>query len=99
VPAEEFTTSVDRLLAQVRHWQQSRWRKAGRADRVYALVQRLADLGADTEHRPRRPVPWVGELVLPDQLRVMADDLLAAEPPADVVWRATDEVDVVRRVL
>ena len=45
---------------------------------MYALVQRLADLGADAEHRPPRPVPWVGELVLPDQLRVMADDLLAA---------------------
>ena len=99
MPAEEFATSVDRLLDQVRHWQQSRWRKAGRADRMYALVQRLADLGADAEHRPRRPVPWVGELVLPDQLRVMADDLLATEPPADLVRQATDEVNVVRRVL
>ncbi|HEY7272988.1 MAG TPA: hypothetical protein VH502_09665 [Actinoplanes sp.] len=94
----DFTTSVDRLLGHVRHWGQPRWRRS-RADLVYGLVQRLADLGADAEHRDRRPVPRVGDLVLPDQVRVMADDLLAADPPDDLLRQATDEVNAVRHSL
>jgi hypothetical protein len=44
---------------------------------LYALVQRLADLGADAEGRPPRAVPRPEhDLVLPDQLEVMAADLL-----------------------
>jgi hypothetical protein len=66
---------------------------------VYRLVQRLADLSADAEHRGRRPVPRVGDLVLPDQVRVMADDLLAAAPPDELLRQATDEVNAVRRAL
>ena len=96
--AQDFATSVDRLLRQVRHWGPGRWRRS-RADLVYGLVQRLADLGADAEHRRRRPVPQVGDVVLPDQLRVMADDLLAAEPPDELFRQATDEVNTVRRTL
>jgi hypothetical protein len=49
-----------------------------RADRVYALVQRLADRCADMEQRPHLRVPRLGDLVLPDQVRVTADDLVAA---------------------
>ena len=98
VTAQDFATSVDRLLAQVRHWGPARWRPS-RADLVYALVQRLADLGADAEHRPRRPVPRIGDLVLPDQLRVMADDLLAAAPPDKLIQQATDEVNAARHSL
>ena len=90
--------SVDRLLNQVRHWGPARWRPS-RSDFVYGLVQRLADLGADAEDRPRRTVPRVGDLALPDQLRVMADDLLAAAPPDEVIRQATDEVNAVRRAL
>jgi hypothetical protein len=42
-----------------------------------ALVQRLADLGAAAEGLPRRAVPRPEhDLVLPDQLAVMAADLL-----------------------
>jgi hypothetical protein len=98
VTAQDFATSVDRLLRQVRHWGQARWRPS-RADLVYGLVQRLADLGADAEERPRRPVPRVGDLVLPDQLRVIADDLLATAPPDDMVQLAANDVDAVRRAL
>ena len=70
-----------------------------RADLVYALVQRLADHGADAERRPRRPVPRPSDLVLPDQIRVMADDLVAADPGDDVLKIAADDVEAVRHAL
>jgi hypothetical protein len=99
VTAADFRTSVDRLLAQVGHWEQSRWaRPPGRADSAYALVQRLADLAADAEGRPHRPVPREHDLLLPDQLRVMADDLLAVAP-APVLQTATSAVDDLRHTL
>ena len=97
--AAQFRTSIDRLLGQVGHWEQSRWaHPPTRADAVHALVQRLADLCADAEGRPHRRVPRVSDLILADQLRVMADDLLAAAPP-DALRDATDAVDAVRRDL
>jgi hypothetical protein len=97
----DFATSVDRLHNQVRHWEQGRWwsrthgATATRGDLMYALVQRLADLGADAEHRPRRPVPREHDMVLPDQLRVLADDLVAAGSAA-LLAEATTAVDDVR---
>jgi hypothetical protein len=106
-----FATSVDRLINQVAHWEQGRWwsrpdprHPAGsvpptRADLAYGLVQRLADLGADAEGRPRRPVPRHGDLALPDQLRVMADDLLAADPSEDLLKLATDDVEALRNAI
>ena len=107
MPAREFATSVDRLMHQVGHWELGRWsaRPAGappaapsRSDTVYAVVQRLADLCADAEQRPHRRVPRLSDLVLRDQLRVMADDLLAT--PSDEVLRlATEAVDAARRAL
>jgi hypothetical protein len=118
VPAREFATSVDRLMHQVGHWELGRWsaRPAGappaapsRSDTVYALVQRLADLCADAEQRPHRRVPRLSDLVLRDQLRVMADDLLRARgsdgrravstPSDEVLRQATEAVDAVRRAL
>ena len=94
----EFRTSVDRLLNQIGHWEQGRWSVQGRADTVYALVQRLADRAADAEQRPHRPVPRLGDLILPDQLRVMANDL---EEAADetLLKQATADVDEVRHTL
>ena len=112
--ADDFATSVERLLSQVGHWQQPRWSApaagagpsaaagspvSSRADVVYALVQRLADRAADAESRARRPVPRPGDLVLPDQLRVMTDDLLAAKASGDVLKLATEDVDAVRPAL
>ena len=92
----DLVTSVDRLLNQVRVWEQARWSANGRADRAYALVQLLADLGADAEQRPRRPVPREHDMVLPDQLRVVADDLLAAGPSPSVLAEAEAAVDGLR---
>jgi hypothetical protein len=105
VPVEDFTTAVDRLLNLVGHWTQPRWSAVpaaapggSRGDVVHALVQRLADLAADAEGRPHRPVPRVGDLILPDQLRVMRDDLSTAATD-EVLKLATDDVDAVRRAL
>lgn len=98
----DFATSVDRLHNQVRHWEQGRWwsRTAGssatRGDLTHVLIQRLADLGADAEHRARRPVPREHDMVLPDQLRVLADDLIAAKPPAELLAEATRATDDLR---
>ncbi len=38
-------------------------------------------------------------MILPDQLRVMADDLLAADPSEDTLKTAAEEVDKARRLL
>ena len=95
----DFATSIERLLNQVRYWEQPRWRVDGRNDRTYTLVQLLADLGADAEGRPRRPVPREHDMILPDQLRVMADDLLATDPPPAVLDEATAAVDELRHNL
>ncbi|MEV0896243.1 hypothetical protein [Actinoplanes sp. NPDC049802] len=99
----DFATSVERLLTQVHHWDEPRWRAAAdsgtRSQRVQDLLQRLADLGAEAEDRPRRRVPHIHDLVLRDQIRVLADDILAAAPSADLLVRATAAVDEVRRAL
>ncbi|GIF19277.1 hypothetical protein BJ973_006322 [Actinoplanes tereljensis] len=92
----DFAASVDRLHNHVRHWEQPRWR-GKKADQVYALVQLLADLGADAEGQPRRPVPREHDMILPDQLRVVADDLLAAAPDEKTLAEAAAAVDDVRR--
>ena len=106
-----FATSVDRLINLVAHWEQGRWwsrpnlrHAAGsvpptRADLAYGLVQRLADLGADADGRPRRPVPRLNDMVLADQLRVMADDLLAADAGEDLLKLAADDVEALRHSL
>jgi hypothetical protein len=105
VGAADFETAVQRLITQVGHWEAARWSApaAGggstRAEAVRTLVQRLADQAADAEQRRHRPVPRLAETVLPDQLRVMADDLLAAQPPEDVLTRATEAVTEVRSAL
>jgi len=99
----DFAASVERLHTQVRHWEQPRWSRpapAGtRGDLMYALVQRLADLGADAERRAHRPVPREPDMILPDQLRVMSDDLLAADAPPEMLAEAAAAVDDVRRAI
>jgi hypothetical protein len=99
----DFATAVERLHNQVRHWEQGRWwsreQGATRGDLMYTLVQRLADLAADAEHQPRRIVPREHDMVLPDQLRVLADDLLAADPKPELLASATAAVDELRATL
>jgi hypothetical protein len=93
-----FATAVDRLINQVAHWEQPRWWShldaAGQTcgDAVHTLVQHLADLAADAESGPHRPVPRIGDMSLPDQLRVMADDLLAAAAATATAAAASDEL-------
>lgn len=94
------------LVRQIGHWQQPRWAAAAgggnvaRADLVHRLVQELANLAADAEGQPRRAVPRLGnDLALPDQLRVVTADLLAAGPATDLLARAAAEVTATRTVL
>jgi hypothetical protein len=77
--ADEFATLVRKLVGQVSHWTPSRWAASSRAARMHDLVQQLADRTADAEGEPRRAVPRLdNDLALPDQLRVVAADAVAA---------------------
>jgi hypothetical protein len=99
----DFSAAIERLLTRIHHWDEPRWRSAAadgtRSQLVQGLVQRLADLGAEAEKRPARPVPHLHDLVLRDQLRVLADDILAADPDDDLLERATKAINEVRRNL
>ncbi len=102
----ELGRGVELLVRQVGHWQQARWLAVAstgnlsRADLVHRLVQEMADLAADAEGQPRRDVPRLDNaLALPDQLRVMAADLLAVDPPAEALTRAAAQVAATRAAL
>lgn len=102
----ELSRSVDLLVRQVGHWDAPRWgvqafgADARRGDLLHGLVQRLADLAAEAEDQPLRRVPRLpNDTALPDQLRVVATDLIAANPPASVAATATAEVTAIRRAL
>ena len=104
--AEELVRAVDRLVDRVGHWPSSRWAVAAgtgdrsRADVVHALVQRLADLEAGATGRASRPVPRLAnDLALPDQVRVMTLDLVAAQAPPAVLDAALDAVTVAQHEL
>jgi hypothetical protein len=93
-------------VALIGGWTPSRWAASTpsgpgtRAETVHALVQRLADLEASTAGRPDRRVPRLdNDLVLADQIRVTARDLLAAEPPSEVLAEALEAVSAARRAL
>lgn len=93
-----LSAEVETLLDRVSRWTTGSWgiRVGGgtRADVVFALVQELADLAADAERVPRRAVPRLDNGVLPDQLTVMAHDLLVSG--SDSAVRAA--LDALRRV-
>jgi hypothetical protein len=102
----QLVRAVDRLVDQVGHWTPARWALAGatagrtRAEVVHALAQRLADLEADVTGRPARPVPRLAnDLALPDQVRVMTLDLVAARPGPAVLAAALDAVTATRGAL
>jgi hypothetical protein len=82
------------LLPRLRRWDAASWsvRVAGRprADVAAEAVQRLADAGADTEARPRRPVPRLGDVTLADQLTVVVEDLLRTGDPGALRTAATE---------
>ncbi|MDG4793260.1 hypothetical protein [Micromonospora sp. WMMD1082] len=102
----ELGRGVELLVRQVGHWQQPRWSAAAsggnvsRADLVHRLVQEIANLAADAEGEPRRTVPRLdNNLALPDQLRVVAADLIAAGPADEALARAATEVTETRAAL
>lgn len=106
---DELSRAVSRLVNQVGHWTPERWSRpatgaghdAGtRADLVYGLVQRIADRAADAEALPRRVVPRLeSNLALPDQLRVVTADLVAAAPPPDALEIAVADVTTIHALL
>jgi hypothetical protein len=104
--ADELSRVVDLLARQVGHWEAPRWAapaaagNAARADLMHRLVQQVANLAADAEGEPRRTVPRLdNDLALPDQLRVVGADLLAAGAPAEVLAGAAADVTATRRAL
>ncbi|MFI6261966.1 hypothetical protein [Micromonospora sp. NPDC051006] len=104
--AAELDRAVQLLVGQVGHWEQPRWAaaaaggNAARADLVHRLVQEIANLAADAEGEPRRTVPRLAnDLALPDQLRVVAADLIAADPEPAALARAAAEVTATRTAL
>jgi len=106
VTDQDLGRIVDLLTRQVSHWQAPRWAapaaagEGTRGDAVYHLVQRLADLAADVEGRVRQEVPRLAtDTTLPDQLRVVAADLCAAEPSLPVLADVAADVTEVRRSL
>jgi hypothetical protein len=98
--------AAQRLLAKVDHWGSARWAQPAdqnqnqtRADEVSALVQQLADLAADAEGHPRRLVPRPEhDGGLPDQVRVMVSDLLAAMAPDEVLLTAAAKISAIMRL-
>jgi hypothetical protein len=104
--AEELGRAVDLLVRQVGHWTAPRWGakaatgNAARADLMHRLVQQIANLAADAEGEPRRSVPRLdNDLALPDQLRVVASDLVVAAPTEEVLAAATAEITATRAAL
>jgi hypothetical protein len=104
--AAELDRAVALLVRQVGHWEQPRWSAAAgggnvsRADLVHKLVQEIANLAADAEGEPRREVPRLpSDLALPDQLRVVVADLLAAGAPEPVLAGAATQVTRLRSAL
>ncbi|MDG4779252.1 hypothetical protein O7614_06285 [Micromonospora sp. WMMD961] len=104
--AAELDQVVRLLVRQIGHWEQPRWAAAAttgnvsRADLVHRLVQEIANLAADAEGEPRRTVPRLdNDLALPDQLRVVTADLLAAGAGDEVLTRAAAEVTATRSAL
>ena len=112
--AGRFETAVTRLAEPTARWFPHRWqracprpaadgsaaRSATRADEVYGLVIRLATWGADAEGVRRRVPPRLeNDTSLPDQLAVLAADLVASADE-ELLESATVAVrEVSRRVL
>jgi hypothetical protein len=103
---DELARAVDRLVDQIAPWPLSRWAASAgsgggsRASVEHAHAQRLADLEAGHTGHPRHEVPRLdNDLVLPDQVKVTARDLLAAVPAPDVLAEAGRAVADTRAAL
>jgi hypothetical protein len=87
------------LLLRLRRWDSASWSvraalpgavRRTRAEVAAAVLQRLADAGADAEAQPRRLVPLLADVNLADQLTVMVDDILRTGDPAALRTAATE---------
>jgi hypothetical protein len=98
---DQLDVAVRKLIGQVSHWTPPPWAAsslsgASRAGLMHDLVQWMADRSAEAEGRPARPVPRLdNDLALPDQLRVVTDDLRRFAP-ASVQRDAADRVNAIR---
>ena len=92
-------------MARVGHWEPARWVKPTpsgrtRSDIVFALVQTLADLSRGAEGlAPRAVVRLDNDLALPDQVRVIAADLVLAGAADDALLGAAERIDSTTRSL
>ncbi|HVE73597.1 MAG TPA: hypothetical protein VNA30_00685 [Mycobacteriales bacterium] len=83
------------LVQRLRLWTPARWAAAAepwgtRADVVHHLAQAFADEAAEREGEPSRPLPRLpNDLALPDQLAVVAADLVATGLTTEEDHRAT----------
>jgi hypothetical protein len=100
---DDLAPLLDREVAvfvqRLRAFTPSRWRAAAppyenRAQAVFQLAQRLAELAAAPS-----PVPWVGEHALADQVSVLGRDLVGMGPLDDVRMQALDEIRRTRDLL
>lgn len=104
---DELAVETRRLVDRVSTWTPPKWAASSasgpgtRADRFHALVQELADSAADAEGQPRRAVPRLSpDTALPDQLRVVVADLIAAADADDPrITAATKRVNTTKRAL
>ncbi len=100
-PARELERELERVADRLRVVGP---RVHARTDRGAALaavrevLQALADLAADAESRPRRPVPELAAHALGDQLLVLGHDVLGCADPF-ALQQARDLVVALRRAL
>lgn len=104
--SKDLQRATRHLVKRVSYWTPPRWAASSasnpgrsRADVVYDLVERLAELAIDAEGLPRRAVPRLPDHVLPDQVRVLVADLIAADAPEAVLRTAADLVTAATREL
>lgn len=63
------------------------------------MAQRLADAAATVAGEPARVVPDVGDAAVGDQVAVTGADLVALEPPAEVLAALADDLRHLRLTL
>ncbi|MDA1360633.1 hypothetical protein O1R50_13440 [Glycomyces luteolus] len=96
--SSELERAIGRVVEGTRHWSPARW--SSRADTMHALVQALADITADAEGEPRRPVPHLpNQMQLPDQLQVIGLDLLEADLTDEQRAAADEAIRKARAIL
>ncbi|PPK97221.1 hypothetical protein CLV92_10436 [Kineococcus xinjiangensis] len=103
-PAEGVRAELRRVVDRLRSLPLSRLDRpaegadVSRADVARRTAQALADLAADAEGAPRRPLPRLAVHGVGDQLAVVGADVLAACGP-DALGAAEEQLAALRRAL